>query len=117
MTDVVEHARDILEGGGYRVVEVRQLPTGYGSQLRCEGGEVLVAYLSGKFVAQGKNAGAVKALFDAAQPLPKPAPTVKAKNAGAAGRSEPAPGAAADYVPRLPKKWDDGPWDGVSPPW
>ena len=114
MTSVVEHARDILEGAGYRVVEVRALPTGYGSQLRCETGEIAVAYSSGKIVPQGKNAAVVKALFDAAPPPAKPAQTAKQKTTASAA------GADADVdreeKPRLPPNWTTAPWDGVTPP-
>ncbi len=117
MTDAVERARDILEGGGLRVVEVRPLPNGYGSQLRCEGGEVLVAYLSGKFVAQGKNAGAVRALFDVAPPRARPARAPRLGGAVSAGRTAAPPAPAEDHTPRRPAQWDDGPWDGRTPPW
>ena len=108
MTAMLDHARDVLERAGYEVNEVRELSTGFGWLLRCSGGEVVCSYKSGKVVAQGKNAGAVTALFAAATPPPKPAAAPKPKAAAEAN--------AGAFVPRFPPGWSWEPWDGVKAP-
>ena len=111
MSTILDHARDVLTLSGYDVNETRDLPHGW--QLRCAGGEVICVYSTGKVVAQGRGAPAVKALFDA-NPAPKPVVVVKPRTPApaAAGLVEDANG----FVPRYPPGWSWEPWDGLTAP-
>lgn len=110
MTAMLDYARKVLEQGGHRVIETRELPTGYGWKLLCVGGGAMCVYRTGKFVAEGRNAAVVKALFAAAPPPPPKPPTVAKPGVT---------GSAADegpFVPRYPSGWSWEPWDGVTAP-
>ena len=109
MTAMRDHARDVLESAGYEVNEVRELSTGFGWLLRCSGGEVVCSYKSGKVVAQGKNAGAVTALFVAATPPPKPVAKPKAPSSGLDATD-----GGGKFASRYPAGWSDV-WDGKVP--
>jgi len=113
VADILEHARSTLEQGGYEITEVRELSTGHGWHLRCTGGEILCVYRTGKLVPQGRNAKSVKALFDAALPLPTPPRRAAALPVTSPPRDNPV---AADAGPRKPSNWSDEPWDGVTIP-
>ena len=103
MTAMLDYARNILENGGQRVIETRELPTGYGWKLLCESGGAVCVYRTGKFVAEGKPAPAIKELFAAAPPPPKPIPS---KPKVAAPRPE-ADDIGAEVVLRRPLNWSD----------
>lgn len=112
MDETLNHARAVLETAGIEVTETRELPNGLGHQLRCTGGQIVVAYRSGTVVAQGKDTARVKALFAAA-------PAAQRPTTAAARPKPPAPPAAAtaSFTPRFPPGWTTEPWDGVSVPW
>ena len=102
-TTIIDHARDVLTLAGYDITETRELP--YGCQLRCSGGEIVCIYSTGKVVAQGKRAAAVKSLFEAAPPL-KPAAVVKPGTASAAEALRTKPN-EDESRRRLPPGWSD----------
>ena len=108
----LDHARDVLTLAGYDITETRDLP--HGHQLRCAGGEVVCVYKTGKVVPQGKNAAAIKALFDA-NPVLKQGAVAKPK--AVAPVEKPAAEIVEEpFVPRFPPDWSWEPWDGVTPP-
>lgn len=57
----LDGARDVLLLAGYEIAEVRPIP--HGQQIRCVGGQLLSVYAKGSFLAQGRDAAALKALF------------------------------------------------------
>ena len=100
---VLNYAKDTLLLGGYELTETTDLPHGW--QLRCAGGEVVCVYRTGKIVAQGRGAAAVKALFKAS-PGPKEAAVAKPKTVAAETSSD----ASEDNQPsnwRRPEGWAD----------
>ena len=103
MPAMLDYARRVLEHGGQRVIETRELPTGYGWKLLCEGGGAVCVYRTGKFVAEGKPAPVIKRLFAAAPPPPKSAsskPKVAAPRP-AAGETD------GEFVSRRSANWSD----------
>ena len=113
MPTLLDRARDVLLLGGYGPTETRDIP--HGHQLRCLGGEIVCVYSTGKVVAQGKNPGAVKALFDT-NPLPKRAPVGKPKAASTVGKPAIETIGQEEPLPRYPTGWSDDQWDGLTPP-
>ena len=99
--NILEHAHDTLLLGGIEIIETREIPHGW--QLRGANGEVVNVYSTGKAVAQGRNAVAVKALFDA-RPMPKRPVAVKPK-----APPEPLEGASEEpeVLSRRPANWSD----------
>ncbi len=111
-TTILDHVRAVLERAGYNINGTRDLP--HGHQIRCAGGEVVCAYTTGKVVPQGKNAGVIKALFEA-NPMPKHAAVAKPK--AIAPVEKPAAEIVEEpLVPRFPPDWSWEPWDGVMAP-
>ena len=99
---ILEQAQDTLLLGGIEIIETREIPHGW--QLRGAGGEVVNVYSTGKAVAQGRNAPAVKALFDA-RPLLKR--SVVAKPKAPSGTVEAAAAEPVEVVSRRPANWSD----------
>jgi len=57
----VETVKQRLEGAGFAVKSEQRLPNGTGTQLRCQGGEIVNVFDSGKLSIQGVNKEAVEA--------------------------------------------------------
>ncbi len=110
--NILEQAHDTLLLGGIEIIETREIPHGW--QLRGANGEVVNVYSTGKAVAQGRNAAAVKALLDA-RPLPK-RPGVVEPKAVAPVEKPAAEMVEEPCVPRFPPDWSWEPWDGVTAP-
>ncbi len=104
MTIPTDHVRDVLLLAGYDVTETRELLHGY--QLRCACGAVISVYHTGKVVPQGKNAGAVKALFEA-NPVPKPGAVAEPKAVTSAETVKDQPEEQKTVVSRPPAEWSD----------
>ena len=62
---VLDHAKNVLQVGGYQVSEARNMRTGLGWHLRCLEGQILCLYRTGRVIARGRNSKAIKSLFDA----------------------------------------------------
>lgn len=112
MNEILNHARDVLETAGIEITETRELPNGLGHQLRCAGGQIVVAYMSGTVVAQGKDAARMRALFAGAPATPK-----RVVSSRPIAPAVPASVPTEPFRPRFPPGWTTGPWDGVSVPW
>ena len=100
----LDHARDVLTLAGYDITETRDLP--HGHQIRCAGGEVVCVYKTGKVVPQGKNAGAIKALFEA-NPVPKQGAVAKPKAVAPVEKPAAAEPAGEEFRPRFPPGWSE----------
>lgn len=104
MTAILDHARDTLLVGGHDLTETRDLQHGW--QLRCSGGEVVCVYHTGKVVPQGKNVGAIKALFEA-NPVPKPGAVSRPETVALVETVKAEPEEPEAFVSRYPPDWSD----------